>query len=98
PAGFGVSPNPSHVELRLRYLLNRSEIKKRSMKNPKNSKKNLSPAQREALLGVLQARFEKHPTRHKGVAWAKVQARLEGNPDKLWSLNEMERTGGEPDV
>lgn len=58
----------------------------------------LSPEQREELLRALKARFEKNMNRHKGLEWAKVQAKLEGNPEKLWSLNEMERTGGEPDV
>jgi hypothetical protein len=58
----------------------------------------LSAAQREALLSTLKARFEKHLKRHEGLDWAKVQARLEANSDKLWSLNEMENTGGEPDV
>ena len=61
-------------------------------------KKELSSRQRDELLGTLQARFEKHLPRHPGLVWAKVQARLEANPDKLWSLVEMERTGGEPDV
>jgi Protein of unknown function (DUF4256) len=60
--------------------------------------KALSPSQRAALLKALKARFEKNPNRHKGIEWAKVQARLEANADKLWSLGEMERTGGEPDV
>ncbi len=67
------------------------------MKNVK-TKKDLSREQREALLKALKARFEKNMKRHAGVEWAKVQARLEANPDKLWSLNEMETTGGEPDV
>jgi len=67
------------------------------MKSPK-PKKELSPKQREELLGVLQARFEKHPQRHAGLDWAKVKGRLEANAGKLWSLAEMERTGGEPDV
>lgn len=62
------------------------------------SKKELSPAQRDALLTALKTRFEQNMNRHKGLQWAKVQAKLEGNPDKLWSLGEMERTGGEPDV
>jgi uncharacterized protein DUF4256 len=62
------------------------------------TKKQLSPAQREELLRGLKARFEKNMNRHKGLEWAKVQAKLEANTDKLWSLNEMERTGGEPDV
>jgi hypothetical protein len=54
--------------------------------------------QREELLRVLKARFEKNMNRHKGLEWAKVQAKLEANTEKLWSLHEMERTGGEPDV
>ncbi len=61
-------------------------------------KRDLSPKQRDELLTALQARFEKNMGRHPGLVWAKVQARLEAKPDKLWSLNEMERTGGEPDV
>jgi hypothetical protein len=61
-------------------------------------KKELSPEEREELLSVLKTRFEKHTARHEGIEWAKVQARLETRPEKLWSLNEMERTGGEPDV
>jgi hypothetical protein len=61
-------------------------------------KKELSPKQREELLKALKARFEKNLNRHKGMEWAKVQAKLEANPEILWSLNEMERTGGEPDV
>ena len=64
----------------------------------KSNKKDLSPKQREELLNTLKARFERNLSRHKGLAWAKVQARLEANADKLWSLAEMERTGGEPDV
>jgi hypothetical protein len=62
------------------------------------TKKELSPEQGEELLRVLKARFEKNMNRHKGLEWAKVQAKLEANTEKLWSLNEMERTGGEPDV
>ena len=61
-------------------------------------KKELSPKQREELLKALKARFEKNLNRHKGLDWAKVQTRLETKPEKLWSLHEMERTGGEPDV
>ena len=61
-------------------------------------KKELAPKQREELLGVLKTRFEKDLNRHKDLDWDKVQAKLESNPAKLWSLNEMERTGGEPDV
>jgi hypothetical protein len=62
------------------------------------NKKELSPAQREDLLNTLKARFEKNRNLHKGIEWAAVQAKLEGNQEKLWSLNEMEITGGEPDV
>ena len=62
------------------------------------SKQKLSPKQREELLSVLKDRFDKNMNRHKGIEWAKVQAKLEADPGKLWSLNEMERTGGEPDV
>ena len=62
------------------------------------TKKGLSQEQREALLRALNARFEKNMNRHEGLDWAKVKARLEANTEKLWSLNEMERTGGEPDV
>jgi hypothetical protein len=61
-------------------------------------KKELLPKQRDELLSTLKARFEKNINRHKGLEWAKVQAKLEANPDKLWALNEMERTGGEPDI
>src|SRR4051812_41288411 len=64
----------------------------------KISKKNLSSGQSKELLGVLKARFEKHMSRHKGIEWTKVQAKLEANPEKLWSLHQMEETGGEPDV
>jgi len=63
-----------------------------------NGKKQLSPEQREKLLRALRARFEKNMVRHKGFEWAKVEAKLEANAEKLWSLNEMERTGGEPDL
>jgi len=61
-------------------------------------KKKLTAPQQEKLLGILQARFEKNPARHAGLSWAKVAAKLEANSAKLWSLHEMERTGGEPDV
>jgi uncharacterized protein DUF4256 len=63
-----------------------------------SNKKELSPKQWEELLAALKARFEKNMNRHKGLEWAKVRARVEANTEKLWSLNEMERTGGEPDV
>ena len=62
------------------------------------TKKELSPKDREALLKTLKARFEKNMNRHQGLEWAKVQAKLETNTEKLWSLQEMEKTGGEPDV
>jgi len=63
-----------------------------------SNKKDLSPEQRQDLLRALNARFEKNMNRHKGLEWDKVQAKLEANAEKLWSLSEMERTGGEPDV
>ncbi len=66
--------------------------------NKKSKSKELSPKQRQDLLSTLQARFEQNMDRHPGLTWDKVQARLEANPDKLWSLAEMEKTGGEPDV
>src|SRR5436190_3973673 len=65
--------------------------------NPGN-KKELSPEQGEQLIKALKARFERNMDRHKGLEWAKVKAKLEALTEKLWSLNEMERTGGEPDV
>ena len=64
----------------------------------KTAKKSLSAEEREGLLAVLKTRFEKHASRHKGLKWVDVQARLENKPDKLRSLQEMEDTGGEPDV
>lgn len=68
------------------------------MKNTKDNKKTIAAKQCEELIQTLKARFEKNMNRHKGLDWAKVQAKLEANPEKLWSLNEMEKTGGEPDV
>jgi hypothetical protein len=68
------------------------------MNNIKSNKKDLSVKQREELFTTLKDRFEKNMNRHRGVEWAKVQAKLEANAEKLWSLGEMERTGGEPDV
>lgn len=65
---------------------------------PYHEKNTLSVEQHEQLLKTLNARFEKNIHRHRGLDWSNVQARLEAHPDKLWSLNEMERTGGEPDV
>ena len=68
------------------------------MSTMKSNTKKLSPEQREELLGALKARFEKNMSRHKGLAWAQVLAKLEAHTEKMWSLHEMERTGGEPDV
>jgi len=70
----------------------------KSTKTANTKKKELSSEQRAELLTTLKARFEKNLKRHKGIEWAKVQAKLEAKPEKLWSLNEMESTGGEPDV
>ena len=67
-------------------------------RNTNAGTKDLSPKQRQELLNELRVRFEKNMNRHKGVEWARVQAKLEANPEKLWSLGEMERTGGEPDI
>jgi len=64
----------------------------------KNEKRELSPEQREELLGTLKARFEKYMNCHIGLEWATIKEKLEANTEKLWSLNEMERTGGEPNV
>jgi hypothetical protein len=63
-----------------------------------SNKKELAPKQHEELLKTLKARFEKNMNRHKGLEWAKVQAKLEASTEKMWSLNEMEITGGEPDI
>lgn len=63
-----------------------------------NPDKELSPEQRDELLGKLKARFEKNMARHEGIEWAKVHVRLETDGEKLWSISEMERSGGEPDV
>ncbi len=68
------------------------------MKSKASAKTKASPKERDDLLAALKTRFERNLNRHKDLDWAKVQARLEANPDKLWSLAEMERTGGEPDV
>lgn len=68
------------------------------MSKTSNIKKKLTPQQQQELIGTLKARFEKNKHRHKGIEWAKVQTRLEAAAEKLWSLHEMERTGGEPDV
>jgi Protein of unknown function (DUF4256) len=70
----------------------------RKEKTEMQKAKDMKARQREELLRALQARFEKNMNRHKGLEWAKVQAKLEANPEKLWSLYEMDRTSGEPDV
>jgi hypothetical protein len=71
---------------------------RREAKTEMQGAKDMKAKQHEELLRALKARFEKNMNRHKGLEWAKVQAKLEANAEKLWSLNEMERTGGEPDV
>ena len=71
---------------------------RQAQKRSVETQQQLAPEQRGALLRTLRARFEKHMNRHHGLRWPAVQARLEANPEKLWSLHEMERTGGEPDV
>lgn len=68
------------------------------MNRDRSKPKERSPEEREELLTALEARFENHMNRHKGLVWAKVRARLEASPEKLWSLHEMEHSGGEPDV
>ena len=67
-------------------------------RNVNSNKKDLSPGQREELFRALKARFEQNMNRHKGLVWAQIQAKLEDSAENLWSLNEMEKTGGEPDV
>jgi hypothetical protein len=78
------------------YYFNRGNRK--AMNNTKTNRKDLSREQREDFLKTLKARFEKNMNRHKGLEWVKLQTKLEASADKLWSLHEMERTGGEPDV
>jgi hypothetical protein len=73
-------------------------MKKSAAKEKPKAGETLSPARRKELLGILQDRFEKNPARHPGLRWETVQARLEANAEKVWSLNEMETSGGEPDV
>jgi hypothetical protein len=68
------------------------------MNNTNHNQKKLSPEQHGELINILRTRFEKNPSRHQGLEWAEVQANLEANIEKCWSLGEMERTGGEPDV
>jgi hypothetical protein len=73
-------------------------MRAKKTRNLHSNEKDLTPEQREELLGTLKTRFEQNMNRHKNLAWAKVQAKLQANVEKLWSLNEMERTAGEPDV
>ncbi len=73
-------------------------MKARTPRIVNSTKKNLSSEQREQLLRALKARFEENMNRHEGLVWTQVQTKLEASTEKLWSLNEMERTGGEPDV
>jgi hypothetical protein len=81
------------------YHISTSELKESILTMSEvKSKNELSPEQCDELLRIIRTRFEKHMNRHKGLEWTKVQAKLEGNSEKLWSLNEMEMTGGEPDV
>lgn len=70
----------------------------RKARSTSSNKKDLSPEERKELLRALKTRFEKNMNRHRGLEWAKVQTKLEVSAEKLWSINEMERTGGEPDV
>ena len=80
------------------YAMRNGQLSSRINKTMSNSKKKLSASQSGELINILKIRFEKNMKRHKGLDWIKVQAKLEANPSKLWSLNEMEITGGEPDV
>jgi hypothetical protein len=73
-------------------------MKATTARNIHSNKKDLSPERRQQLLRALKARFEKNINRHQGLGWATIQAKLEANSEKLWSLNEMERADGEPDV
>jgi len=76
----------------------RLKINQKGGTGMEDGERKLSPKQHDEILGVLKVRFEKNMGRHKAIEWAEVQAKLEVNAEKLWSLNEMERTGGDPDV
>lgn len=76
----------------------KSMAKRQAQKGSEGTRQQLSPEERDALLKTLRARFDNNMKRHEGLQWPGVQARLEANPEKLWSLHEMEQTGGEPDV
>ena len=93
----GSEPSPEDLPTTLLEAYGH-KLKKVEFSVVKNVHRPLSPAQREELLSTVKVRFEKNRNRHKGLEWADVQARLEGNNVRLWSLHEMERTGGEPDV
>jgi hypothetical protein len=79
-------------------MVNREDRKTMPIAKASKDKKELSSKRREELLGALKARFEKNMNRHEGLEWAQVQVKLEAIAEKMWSLDEMERTGGEPDV
>lgn len=79
-------------------MLNVGKGNKKQAIMEKNRSKELSPAQQEALLSLLKSRFERNMHNHKELEWSKIQARLESQPEKLWSLHQMEETGGEPDI
>lgn len=81
-----------------RYAATYQKRLSKSMNNKKREKKELTPEKLEELLRALKTRFEKNMNRHNGLEWDKIQAKLKANTEKLWTLNEMERTGGEPDV
>lgn len=90
-------PRPSTTDFEKTGLTRHRNTKATTMKSIK-TKRDLPPGQRQELLRALQSRFEKNMHRHEDLEWAQVKARLEANAEKLWSLNEMEKTGGEPDV
>ena len=89
---------PDHAADFKKIRLTRHSTKKKTSMKSAKTKNVLSPDQREKLFGTLKARFEKNMTRHEGLEWAQVKTKLEANAEKLWSLGEMENTGGEPDV
>jgi hypothetical protein len=89
---IGIIPLNTFINLRIKLVF------KNALEMAKSPKKNLTPAQSIELIEALKVRFEKNMNRHKSIEWTNVQTRLEANPAKLWSLNEMEETGGEPDV
>ena len=87
-----------HAEMTSSVLEEAERRQDTPMNREATQRKELSPEQREELLRTLQARFKSNMARHAGMEWSQVQARLEANPQKLWSLHEMERSGGEPDL